>query len=95
MRLLLAILIVAVGCSPSNAPTGPALRLVDFGSDEFVDPMPFALKIVNDGAPLKFDAIEGECRTRMIVSPDPDAQAPTTATMRATLLDRASRGWSC
>jgi hypothetical protein len=54
--------------------------------------MPFALRVVNDGAPAKFDAIEGECQTRVIVSPDPNAQAPTSATMRVALLDRSKPG---
>jgi hypothetical protein len=47
MRILPFLLIVSVGCSPSNAPTGPTLRLVDVDSDEFVNPMPFALRIVS------------------------------------------------
>jgi hypothetical protein len=85
----LLLLFSTIGCRPSNAPSGPTIRLVDVVSDEFKIPMPFALRIVNDGAPVQFDAIEGECRTRVIVSPDPNAQAPTSATMRVSLLDRS------
>jgi hypothetical protein len=71
MRPLPLILIVALGCGQA-----PQLRLVDVGSDEFVNPMPFALKIDNGSAPIQIDGIEGECRTVMVVSPDPNAKLP-------------------
>jgi hypothetical protein len=64
MRILSAALVLLAGCGQA-----PQLRLVDVGSDEFVNPMPFALKIDNGSAPIQIDGIEGECRTVMVVSP--------------------------
>jgi hypothetical protein len=82
--------IVALGC----APAAPRLRLVDFGSDGFLNPMPIGLRIRNDGTPKEIDEIVGEWRTVQIVSPDPDARAPKaamrvglTADMERTLPD--------
>lgn len=71
MRYLSAILIAFAGCSQA-----PQLRFVDFGSNEFVNPMPFALKIDHSGSAIQIDAIEGDCRTVVAVSPDPDAKLP-------------------
>jgi hypothetical protein len=79
MRFLPFLLIVALGCGQP-----PQFRLVDVGSDEFVNPMPFALKIDNGSAPIQIDGIEGECRTVMVVSPDPKAKRPDS-TMRVGL----------
>lgn len=87
MRFLPAILIVALGCTQA-----PQLRLVDVGSDEFLNPMPFALRIENTGVPMLFDEIVGECRTILIVSPDTSAKAPKGATMRVALTDRSKPG---
>jgi hypothetical protein len=87
MRTLPFLLIVALGCSQP-----PQLRLVDIGSDEFVNPMPFALRIENSGVPVLFDEIVGECRTILIVSPDTSAKAPKGATMRVALTDRSKPG---
>jgi hypothetical protein len=86
-RLPLTLVLLLLGCSPA-----PQLRLVDVGSDGFLNPMPFALRIVNDGRPVEVDEIVGDCRTVVIVSPDPDAKAPhanlrvgLTADMERTL----------
>jgi hypothetical protein len=71
MRFLPAILIVALGCSQP-----PQLRLVDIGSDEFLNPMPFGLKLDRSGPAILIDGIDVECRTVVVLSPESDAKLP-------------------
>src|SRR5262245_5203335 len=74
-----------LGCSRTTQ-----IRVVDVGSDDFSNPMPFALKIDNGGSPTQVDAIAGECHLVNVVSPDPTAKLPN-AGMRIGLTDDRHR----